>query len=348
MPRKSRFLALVFLIGMALTAHAQDLGAGQAPADRQNPVANAALAAGMDAFAAERYGEALDRFASVLSDPKSLELRPSAAYWSILAYLALGDQAAAEKAIDDYLAAYPEGERLPDLLYQKARILFSKGDFETALTTFSSFVNVAPAHSLVPSALYWGGECLYALGRLEDADKVFKGVIEKYPTSVKVEAAKYKRDLIALEFRERELLKLLSWSHEESLKAADDFRSREKNYEQAISAYQKQIAEVKASMAARTAENPDLKNQVSALQAKLQAAQAELDSARADLAKAQTQAATTAASAAAAAAAPPVVQAAPTAGSQQAELLSAGLDAKRRALDLLGFYLDKLSQGVNK
>lgn len=361
MRRKSPYLAALLIAGCVTLAAAEGLASGpvaSAPPESKSAAVNAALSAGVEAFGAERYRDALDRFASVLADPKASEVRPTAAYWSILSYLALGDQAAAESAIDSYLATWPEGDRAPDLMYQKGRILYQKGGYEGALTTFSSFIAMSPGHSLVPSALYWGAECLFALGRLEDADKVFKSVVDRYPTSVKVEAANYKRGLIALESRERELLKLLSWSHEESIRAADDFRSREKTYEDALDAYQRQLTEAKQALSMR-GDSPELKAQVADLQSRLAAAQASLDAARADLEKARAEAAAQAAAAQAAVAAAQgdaskaeaakaTVVAKPSTSNLASEFLTSALDAKKRALDLLSFYIDRLSPGGSK
>ena len=46
---------------------------------------------------------------------------------------------------------------------------------------------------------------------------------------------------ITLKYRENELLKLLKISHEEYLKALEDFQRREKTYEQSISSYQRKL-----------------------------------------------------------------------------------------------------------
>jgi len=43
---------------------------------------------------------------------------------------------------------------------------------------------------------------------------------------------------------ENELLNLLKWSHEESLRNMEDFRRKESAYDQALSAYQKRIADM--------------------------------------------------------------------------------------------------------
>lgn len=325
MHRKSIIVALALVLALNLPVFA-DTGS------------DARIASGMQAFNAERYREALDAFGSVLADPKAQAARAEATYWSVLCYLALGDQAAAEKAVDTYLSSFPNGQRVPDILYQRGRILYAKASYEEALKSFSAFLASAPEHGLASSALYWGGECLYSLGRLEDADKVFGILLERYPTSVKVEAATYRRELIKLEYRESELLRLLTWSHEEALRAAEDFRIRERNYEQALSAYQKQVA----GSAGAGGQTPELKAKIDELSAKLAKAQADLDAARAALAKAQ------AAAGQASSVPVPAAVTPPAAIEGDGALLAQALEAKRRALDLLAAYLEKLQEGTGK
>jgi len=186
---------------------------------------------------------------------------------------------------------------------------------------------------------------MYALGRLDEARRAFVAIISKFPTSVKIEAATYRRDLIDLEFREEELLRLLTWSHEESLRTVEDFRRKERSYEQAITVYQKELADMKRGAATDSDKLiADLRTQVADLSAKLGSTQADLATTKAELdatkiaiAK-ERQAATVA-----------VLQASPPApGSalpSSATLDAEALAVKARALDLLAFYLNKLSGG---
>jgi tetratricopeptide (TPR) repeat protein len=99
----------------------------------------------------------------------------------------------------------------------------------------------------VSSGWFWVGESLYSLGKLDDAMTVYQKVIRDFPSSVKVEAAQYKVSLIQLRRKEIELARLLKWSHEDFLKATEEFQHREKSYEQAIEAYQKRLAAASVS-----------------------------------------------------------------------------------------------------
>jgi TolA-binding protein len=327
---------------------------GQQPPSRNLPSASAKanLDRGVELFGQEKYRDALDLFGKVMSDPKAALERPEAAYWSVLAYLAAGDQSTAGSSIDAFISAYPTSPRVPDLLYQRGRILYSKGDYEGALRVFSAFSLASPANDLVPSAVYWSGECLYALGRLEEAERAFTAVAQGYPSSVKVEAATYRISLIGLEYRQRELLKLLTWSHEESLRSVEDFRRREKAYESSIALYQKQISDSKRgaatdqdkTLADLRAQVADLGSKLAAAEAKLASVQAEAEALRTSLAAAQA----TIASMAAAPVPPTPQTAAPRATSLDKDVKASALEAKARALELLGFYIERIVKDGSK
>jgi TolA-binding protein len=340
MHRTKPLLLALFLVA---AVGAQAFGQQSSPQAQPATGAKATLDRGVELFSQDMYRDALDLFGKVMSDPKATAERPEAAYWSVLAYLAAGDQATAEASIDAFVTAYPTSARVPDLLYQLGRIHFSKGEYEDALKVFSTFTSVAPTSDLLPSALYWSGECLYALGRLEEAERTFTAVVHGYPSSVKVEAATYRISLIGLEYRQRELLKLLTWSHEESLRSVEDFRRREKAYESSIALYQKQISDSKRGaatdqdkiLADLRAQVADLGSRLAASEAKLASSKAEADALRASLAAAQAAVAQAAAS--------PGPQLAQAAGPLTKDARAEALDAKARALELLAFYIEKIA-----
>lgn len=66
-----------------------------------------------------------------------------------------------------------------------------------------------------------------SLGRLEEADAVFTDLLRKYPASAKREAARYRQSELSQLYRERELLNILKWSHEEYLRDTEEFYRRE-------------------------------------------------------------------------------------------------------------------------
>lgn len=293
------------------------------------------LRRGIELFANSRYGEALPIFDSLFLDPSAGPLRADGAYWSAMTLLASGDPAAAEKAMESFLSAFPGHARTPELLYQKARATFLQKDFERAVRAFQAFVAAYPDSDLVPAAVFWSAESLYSLGRLGDAEKLYRTIGERYPESVKAEAAKYRLSLIQFKYREDELLTLLKWSHEESLRIIEEFQRREKAYEQALEVYQKRYGEAQRGVAQTQA---SLEEQVASLKMAMDDLAKRLqdkDSRVVELEKLLEEART--------AAAPEQI---PDDGDQavgsqagQAELLA----MKARALSLMQFYIERLA-----
>jgi tetratricopeptide (TPR) repeat protein len=138
------------------------------------------------------------------------------------------------------------GGRIGELPYHKGRVLYYLGRYDEAIVLLKSYADgVGEGHDSRKSAsLYWIGECLFSLGQLDKAGEVFTIITEEYPQSVKFEAASYRLALIKQKKIEAELLALLTWSHEESLKTTEEYQRRERTYDQALIAYQKRIAEL--------------------------------------------------------------------------------------------------------
>jgi hypothetical protein len=166
-------------------------------------------------------------------------------------------------------------------------------------------------------------------------------VVEKYPQSAKFEASSYRIALIDQKKIENELLKLLKWSHEESLKTVEEYQRRERTYEQAIIAYQKRIAEMlkDTRLADLEQSNGDLKKQ-------LAETQAQLAKANADLAALQAQQKPPELTPAAAVPAAPVTDAAKM--EKLLVLKAAALDLKNQLLNRLGATDSNASQEAGK
>jgi tetratricopeptide (TPR) repeat protein len=124
------------------------------------------------------------------------------------------------------------------------------GRYDEAVVLLKAYADgLNPAHnsgdsSRKAAALYWIGESLFSMGQLDRAHEIFTVITTEYPQSVKYEAASYRLSLINQKKVEGELLRLLQWSHEESLKTVEDYQRRERSYDQAIIAYQKRIADM--------------------------------------------------------------------------------------------------------
>ncbi len=329
-------VVVVIAVSSALAQVTGATGSTMKPADE--------LRRGIELFANARYAEALSIFDALFLDPDSGTLRAEGAYWSAMTLLASGDPAAAEKAMESFLAAFPGHERTPELLYHKARATFLQKDYERAVSMFQSYITAFPAGEHVPASVFWSAESLYSLGRLQDAEKLYRTIGERYPDSVKAEAAKYRLSLIQFKYREDELLTLLKWSHEESLRIIEEFQRREKAYEQALEVYQKRYGEAKRGVAQTQA---SLEDQVASLRLAMDDLAKRLqekDARVSELERLQSETASTV----------PVAEAQEGSATVDAGLAANQelLSMKERALVLMQFYLERLaarpSQGGSK
>ena len=246
-------LAVLILVAVQGRAQARD--------------AQAELQAGLAAFQQQQYQQALQSFRRIIDE--EADQAPDAEYWSAMAYMALEMLDEADRALEHYLARFPGHALAGEARYQKTRLLFLERDYENALQASYEFIRSNPGSAYVPNAYFWIGESLYSLGRLEEAERIFAKVLRDYPQSYKVEAASYRLSLLEFKKREEELLRLLKWSHEEFLRAVEEYQRREKTYEQALSAYQQRTGSQEQRQAELKALE-ELKAENAALRARLQ------------------------------------------------------------------------------
>ncbi len=240
--RTIRFLVFIVIVtSLSVTAFAQRRTASD-------------FEAGLERFSRGDYTGALSYFKEALVDEAGGVSRGNAYFWLAKTHLALGNLADAEKNLEYFLVNFETNENFGEALYQKGRLLYLQKEYENALQVLYGFIERFPDNPYTANAYYWAGESLYALGHLDKAERLFKHVVTEYPGSFKIEASKYKLDVIGLKRREGELLKFLKWSHEESLEILEKFQIREKTYEQALAAYQKKLSRYEEEGTARTIE----------------------------------------------------------------------------------------------
>jgi TolA-binding protein len=172
-----------------------------------------------------------------------------ALYWIALAELSDGDYEAPLRDMDELVRIDPEHPRIQELPYHRGRALYYRGRYDDAMILLKAYADQVPADTLEnnarkSAAYYWIGECLFSLGRLDEAADIFSLIVNQYPQSAKYEAAHYRIALINQKKIEAQLLGIIKWSHEESLKTVEEYQRRERSYDQAIIAYQKRIAEM--------------------------------------------------------------------------------------------------------
>lgn len=300
------------------------------------------LRAGIRLLADGQYSAALAAFDSLMLDSGAGELRAEGAYWAVMTHLAAGNPALAEKTIETFLISFPGHPKTADLLYQQGRAAYLQNDYERSLRYFQSYIASYPQGENLPAAVFWSGESLYFLGRLPEAEKLYRAIGERYPDSVKAEAAHYRLSLIQFKYREDELLTLLKWSHEESLRTIEEFQRREKAYEQALSVYQRRFGEVRRDIAETQLSLEDqliaMKTATDELQRRIQ----EKDARIAELERRLDVTGKEKAAQAEALAKLSIPDAAPSspASSQSTALLI----MKEQALGLLEFYIEKLAE----
>jgi len=172
-----------------------------------------------------------------------------ALYWVILSELAYSDYGSALRDMDELQRISPGSSYNRDMLYHRARVYYNQGFFDDALILFRYYTDSVTDVNRETSdrraaAFFWMGECLYSMGQFNEAENFYSWVITMYPESPKKEAASYRIDLIKQKKIEAELLALLQWSHEESLRTSEDYQRRIRTYEYTLNTYQRRIAEL--------------------------------------------------------------------------------------------------------
>jgi TolA-binding protein/uncharacterized protein YoxC len=230
-----RVMALILLFAV--------IGIAGASAQDSSSQAVAIFNEAIDRYEAGQFEQALVTFRELLSQDSYERLHGDAYFWIAKSAIALGRLNEAADNLEFFLANYSDNPYYVEGVYENGRLLHLQGDYEQSIRALESFVNEYPQSPFVANAYYWMGESLFALGHFDRAEQAFRLVTDQYPRSYRAEPARYRLSIIDLRRREEELLKLLQWSHEEYVKAVEEFQERERSFEAAIADYQRQIAE---------------------------------------------------------------------------------------------------------
>lgn len=172
-------------------------------------------------------------------------------YWLVLSEMSAGNYASALNSSTEYLSMFSDGKYKAEIMYQRGRALYELNYKEDSIKQLYDFVKAYPSNEKVSFGLFWIAESLFDFKNYERAALFYRMVIDDYPSSPKREASAYRLEIIDQRKREEELLQLLKVTHEESLKAAEDYEKKVQRYEQAILAYQKRIMELEAQLQKR-------------------------------------------------------------------------------------------------
>jgi TolA-binding protein len=250
---KNRKAVLIALLAILPGIFSLPLPAAETGANAGTGGALSKVQAGIDFYGQGKWADAVSTLRPVADQASSGALRSEALFWLGLSELAMGDYEGALRDMGELEKSDPENRRIPELGYHKGRVLFFLGRYDEAVILLKNYADSIPGtpETLSPqdsarksAALYWVGECLYSMGLLDRAGEIFLLVTDSYPQSAKYEAASYRLALINQKKVETELLSLLKWSHEESLKTMEEYERREHSYDQALIAYQKRIADM--------------------------------------------------------------------------------------------------------
>ena len=222
---------------------------------------------GKQFFQNSSFREALSLFRDSLSDPRMVSQRNEAYFWTAKTLFALGRFDEAIRGFDFFLNEYANDRNAAEALFLQARSYFLLNDFSGAIQLFNRMISTHPRSPFVPNAFYWAGESYLALGNLEEALRLFEIVVNQFPTAGRFEAARYRIDVIQLQQRENQLVTLMRWIQEDSLRVSEA-QARE------ISSLRQAIQTLQTSTPAQTSvQSQQLQNQLQGLQNQLQQAQ---------------------------------------------------------------------------
>lgn len=220
----------------------------------QTRTENTGLQGGINLYGAGKWKEAVTELRRFYGETRDTGQKAEALYWIVQAELAAGEYEASIRTMDELEGTAPFSQRRQEIPYHRGRAYYYLGRYDEAVVLLKAYSDSLPAGGNAAdnagiatrksAALYWIGECLYAMGQLEKAQEIFLLITEQYPQSAKFEASSYRIALIDQKRIETELLSLLKWSHEESLKTIEEYQRRERSYDQALIAYQKRIADM--------------------------------------------------------------------------------------------------------
>lgn len=248
------------------------------------------IEAGKLFFQNGRYQEALASFRESLTDPRLSNLRAEASFWTAKTLYSLSRWDEASRSFDAFLAQYPSDRNAVEAEYLRSRIYYLVEDYESAIQLFARFIQRYPTSPFVPNAYYWTAESFYSQGNLAEAKQVYQLIVNNYESSSRFEAAQYRLEVLDLKQKEQELIQLLRWTQEESIKLTQEFRRQEQAYQQAIQSLRSsspstaaenqsaqlatasELRQAQARVESLLAQNRELSGQLQAIQSSLDSA----------------------------------------------------------------------------
>lgn len=130
-----------------------------------------------------------------------------------------------------FMQTFNDSSLLPNVKYQRGRILHYVGQNDNAVLELSDFCHENPESPVYSSALFWIAECFYEDYSFETAKTLYERVVSEFPESSKVEDSLFKISLINQREREEKLLYLLKLTGEEYLSARETYEKQLRIYQ---------------------------------------------------------------------------------------------------------------------
>lgn len=130
-----------------------------------------------------------------------------------------------------FMQTFNDSSLLPNIKYQRGRILHYVGQNDNAVLELSDFCHENPESPVYSSALFWIAECFYEDYSFETAKTLYERVVSEFPESSKVEDSLFKISLINQREREEKLLYLLKLTGEEYLSARETYEKQLRIYQ---------------------------------------------------------------------------------------------------------------------
>ena len=138
--------------------------------------ARAMLMGGICQLESGREDAGLQTFEALRKRFRRGPLHEDAAFWEAMALSFLRRYEEAEKALDGYLKAYPDGRYAADALFEKGRTLHNRLRHAEAAPVLAAFLKRHGEHRQAGDARLLHGESLLALGELEPGLKELRAV----------------------------------------------------------------------------------------------------------------------------------------------------------------------------
>lgn len=233
---------------------------------------------GFEAFRAEEWTTAvfLLKKAVYLYENKS----PEALYMLVMAEIKCEDYNGALSDCDVFMASYADSPYFPYIKYQKGRVSYYLGDYDTSIMILSDFCHENPESEMYPSALFWIAECFYVACKYPAAKNLYERIVEEFPSDSKALEAQYRIETIDQRSREEKLLYLLRMTGEEYLAAKENYEKQlRESRTEGLVALQRQLKAEKDKNTALSSALEEQKNKNAQLQETVDSLKQSLDSA---------------------------------------------------------------------